>query len=216
MVSFGVVMSAIAIGIGFYKLFGNSEIKETLFIATSDENRPLSNNIWLRLGVMAFLTLVVVGAIFVRLQVYPVTSPYAASYTGRRASYLMDMAVGPNEDFTFSLMLTNILVTIIWFIVWLTFKYDIKENIAIFLVVIFVASMLSSFGFVNIIPSFSEAHKKAYQECQPCYYSAGIFNLIISIGQQLTGLFFLGIPHAAHNLAYDVGCERGWIENCYN
>jgi len=61
-----------------------------------------------------------------------------------------------------------------------------------------IASLGSSFSF-GLLPSFSEAHKGAYEDCQPCYISAGIFNFLVSVAQQITGLFFMGIPHNVHN-----------------
>lgn len=202
---FAVMLSFIALLVNIYKYLGDSEIGQLMFTSTSDDSRPLSNNLWLRLAVVIFLTGFVIVALTFNFQIYPIVEPFAQSSTGTQAERLaMITSVGPGEDYLFNLMLPNIIILTIWGLVYLIFKYDIKENMAIFLIVILIASFMSSFS-IGLLPSFSEAHKGAYQDCQPCYISAGIFNFFMSVGQQLTGMFFFGIPHMANNFLVAVG-----------
>lgn len=216
---FNLVMSILAIGIGVYRFFGKGdELGENsgqiFFTATStpeDNNyRLLSRSLPLRLGALAAFTILVIVSLTMGLQIWVTPSPYSTGVIDVdqvEQAWLATIPVAPNEDYTFNFMLTNFFIFVIWAVVYFGSgkRWDIKDHWISFLAVVIIASLLSSTGFTYILPGFSTAHANAYQECQPCFYSAAAFGFVLSVFQQMTGMFFMGIPHAVHNFLIELG-----------
>jgi len=175
-------------------------VQEMFFISTTDNERFLSKSpVFKIIAIIAVTFLAIIPLTFLST-VYPVVDYYqieSIEPNQFEQAVVNSVPVGFAEDFGI-FILTNIFIFIMAIIGNLFFKIDIHERKMAFFVVVIIASLLSATGN-TIVYGFTSAHDLSYSGCGPCKLSAFGHSFITSIAQQVTGVFFFGIPHIAHN-----------------
>lgn len=175
-------------------------------LATTDSYRLIRWN-WLKFVVLGLFALSILFSVTtLKIQIMPVPHPIEVGFTVSpiTEAYYSSVIPGFYEDFTWGIILPTLIFNVLWLILLLTLKIDVRQSIGSYLGVMMVAILISSIGYGILIPGFATAHKVAYQENIQAYLSAFIFMFIQALIYSITGLF-LPIAHIIHNALFSLG-----------
>ena len=141
-----------------------------------------------------------------KIQIMPIPHPIEVGFTvsPMTEAYYSSVIPGFYEDFTWGIILPTLIFNVLWLILLLTLKVDVRQGIASYIGVMLIAILISSIGYGILIPGFATAHTVAYQENIQAYISAFIFMFIQALLYSITGLFF-PITHILHNALFSLG-----------
>ena len=175
-------------------------------LATTDSYRPIKWN-WLKFLVLGLFALAILFSVTtLKIQIMPIPHPIEVGFTvsPMTEAYYSSVIPGFYEDFTWGIILPTLIFNVLWLILLLTLKVDVRQGIASYIGVMLIAILISSIGYGILIPGFATAHTVAYQENIQAYISAFIFMFFQALLYSITGLFF-PITHILHNALFSLG-----------
>lgn len=175
-------------------------------MATTDSYRPIKWT-WLKFLILGLFALSILFSVTtLKIQIMPIPHPIEVGYTvsPMTEAYYSSIIPGFYEDFTWGIILPTLIFNVLWLILLLSVKVDVRQNIGSYLGVMLIAILISSIGYGILIPGFATAHKVAYQENIQAYISAFVFMFIQALLYSITGLFF-PIAHIIHNALFSLG-----------
>jgi len=175
-------------------------------MATTDSYRPVKWT-WLKFIVIGLFALTILFSVTtLKIQIMPIPHPIEVGFTVSpiTEAYYSSVIPGFYEDFTWGIILPTLVFNVLWLILLLSLKIDVRQGIGSYLGVMLIAILISSIGYGILIPGFATAHKVAYQENIQAYISAFIFMFIQALIYSITGLFF-PIAHIIHNALFSLG-----------
>jgi len=175
-------------------------------LATTDSYRPVKWT-WLKFLLLGLFALSILFSVTtLKIQILPVPHPIEIGFAVSpiTEAYYSSVIPGFYEDFTWGIILPTLLFNMLWLIFLLILKVDARQNMMLFLGVMFLAILISSIGYGLLIPGFATAHRAAYQENTQAYVAAFFFMFIQAIIYAITGLF-LPIAHIIHNALFSLG-----------